>query len=133
MTTTGRLTEFPLPSAGEPGEIVAGPDGAMWFTQFTANKIGRIEAGSPSFVPPPVAPPRLDLSPSTSSTKPKAGARKTCRVPRLRGLAVRKARRKLKRAGCRYRVRGRGRVRSSRPKAGKRTRGVVQVRARPAR
>jgi virginiamycin B lyase len=132
MTTTGRVTEFPLPSAGEPGEIVAGPDGAMWFTQFAANKIGRIEAGSTGAAPP-AAPPRLDLSPSTAATKPAAKAQKSCRVPRLRGLAVRKARRKLKRAGCRYRMRGRGKVVSSRPKAGSRTRATVQVRAKPRR
>ena len=129
MTTTGRLTEFPLPSAGEPGEIVAGPDSAMWFTQFAANKIGRIEATLGTGALPP-EPPRLAITLSTTSSKPGAKAKKRCRVPRLRGLTIRKARRKLKRAGCRYRVRGRGRVVSSRPKAGRRTRATVQVRAR---
>jgi sugar lactone lactonase YvrE len=132
MTTSGRLTEFPLPSAGEPGEIVAGPDGAMWFTQFTANKVGRIEAtGQTGGTGLPPEPPRLAIT--SAPAKPKTGAKKSCRVPRLRGLAVRKARRKLKRAGCRYRLRGRGKVVSSRPKAGTRTRATVRVRAKPRR
>ena len=56
------------------------------------------------------------------------GARKRCRVPNLRGLGKAKARRKLKRAGCRYRMRGRGRVRSTVPRAGKRTAKTVLVR-----
>jgi len=132
MTTTGRVTEFPLPDPNsEPSGIVAGPDGAMWFTEEKGNKIGRIEAGSP-VAPPTVAPPRLDLSSSTKAGN-SAKAKKRCRVPRLRGLAVRKAKRKLKRAGCRYTLRGRGRVVSTRPKAGKRTRAAVRVRARPGR
>jgi virginiamycin B lyase len=33
--------EIPSPSAG-PVEIAAGPDGALWFTESAANKIGRI-------------------------------------------------------------------------------------------
>jgi DNA-binding beta-propeller fold protein YncE len=129
MTTTGRVTEFALPSGGEPGEIVAGPDGGMWFTEFTGNRVGRIEAGSSVVLPP--APPRLSLTPSTA--KPSTAAKKRCKVPRLRGLSVRKAKRKLRRAGCRYRMRGRGRVVASKPRAGARTRGTVQVRARPRR
>ena len=51
MTTTGRITEFALPpdpsGPNLPGEIVAGPDGAMWFTESGVNKIGRIDAGPP--------------------------------------------------------------------------------------
>jgi streptogramin lyase len=39
------MTEFPIPTvASEPWEIVAGPDGALWFAEYTANKIGRIPA-----------------------------------------------------------------------------------------
>jgi virginiamycin B lyase len=38
-----RLVEFKLPtSASEPGGIVAGPDGALWFVETAVNKIGRI-------------------------------------------------------------------------------------------
>jgi len=37
------LTEFPLPTAGnQPSDIVAGPDGNLWFTEVAGNKIGRI-------------------------------------------------------------------------------------------
>jgi virginiamycin B lyase len=126
MTTTGRITEFPIPTAGSgPGDIVAGPDGAMWFTEFDGNNIGRIEAGSSLVVPP--APPAPPLQPATKTSTPVKSA---CRVPRVRGLTVRKARKKLRRAGCRYRIRGRGRIVSSRPRAGARTRSTVQLRAR---
>jgi len=37
------ITEFPVISSGtDLGGIVAGPDGNLWFTEFTASKIGRI-------------------------------------------------------------------------------------------
>jgi virginiamycin B lyase len=37
------ITEFPVPTpASEPNGIVAGPDGALWFTEYNANKVGRI-------------------------------------------------------------------------------------------
>jgi virginiamycin B lyase len=43
ITTSGIITEYPLPSGGSaPAHIAAGPDGAMWFTEFVGNKIGRI-------------------------------------------------------------------------------------------
>jgi Cutinase len=39
----GSLTSWVLPTQrGYPFRIVAGPDGAMWFTESTANRIGRI-------------------------------------------------------------------------------------------
>ena len=37
------MTEYPIPtSSSGPEGIVAGPDGALWFTERSANKIGRI-------------------------------------------------------------------------------------------
>jgi virginiamycin B lyase len=43
MTTAGSFTEFPIPTAnGRPEAIAAGPDGALWFTEIDANKIGRV-------------------------------------------------------------------------------------------
>jgi virginiamycin B lyase len=45
ITPSGTITEYPLPgpSYGHgPYGIVAGPDGALWFTEMQANKIGRI-------------------------------------------------------------------------------------------
>jgi virginiamycin B lyase len=54
ITTGGKITEFPLPSCslspstsggcGGKG-IAAGPDGALWFTEYFLNKIGRITTG----------------------------------------------------------------------------------------
>ncbi|MBV8489497.1 MAG: hypothetical protein JO199_03130 [Candidatus Eremiobacteraeota bacterium] len=37
-----KITEYPLPSAGDPVRIAAGPDGALWFTECATAKIGRI-------------------------------------------------------------------------------------------
>jgi virginiamycin B lyase len=43
VTSTGVLSEFPLPTAGAlPDGIVAGPDGALWFTERATDRIGRI-------------------------------------------------------------------------------------------
>ncbi len=37
------VTEFPIPTASSrPGIIAAGPDGNLWFTEYSANQIGRI-------------------------------------------------------------------------------------------
>jgi virginiamycin B lyase len=48
LAAAGTISEFPVPTAaGEPIEITTGPDGALWFTEETGNKIGRITtAGS---------------------------------------------------------------------------------------
>jgi streptogramin lyase len=41
-----RLTEFPLPTAtARPYGIVAGPNGALWFTESAGNKIGELSPG----------------------------------------------------------------------------------------
>jgi sugar lactone lactonase YvrE len=131
MTTTGRITEFALPfdpsGPNEPGEIVAGPDGAMWFTESGVNKIGRIDAGSSTsaFVPPPFVPP-LQIT----TTKKPTPAKSACRVPKVRGLRIGQARKKLRRAKCRFRIRGKGRVFAIRPRAGVRTRTTVQLKAK---
>jgi len=40
------ITEYPIPTANSyPFSITAGPDGALWFTENAANKIGRITTG----------------------------------------------------------------------------------------
>jgi streptogramin lyase len=45
-TPAGITTEFALPTAnGGPSAITAGPGSALWFTEGTANKIGRITLG----------------------------------------------------------------------------------------
>ncbi|HEX9037878.1 MAG TPA: hypothetical protein VF808_12905 [Ktedonobacterales bacterium] len=45
ITTDGQITEYPIPAPeGDwvAGDITSGPDGALWFTEYRANKIGRI-------------------------------------------------------------------------------------------
>jgi streptogramin lyase len=40
---SAQVTEFPIPTANsKPSGITRGPDGNLWFTEFGANKIGRI-------------------------------------------------------------------------------------------
>ena len=58
---------------------------------------------------------------------PVTSTQKKCKVPKLRGLTAKKARSKLKRAKCKYKFRGKGRVRSTKPKAGRTTTGRVTV------
>jgi hypothetical protein len=119
ITTGGDITNhFRVPTArSEPSDITTGPDGALWFTEFLGNKIGRIETATPS------TPPSSQVLPSG---KKKAG----CRVPNVRGLSRQKAKKRLKRARCKYRIRGKGRIVSTSPKAGKRTTKTVKVRAK---
>jgi len=62
ITTTGVITEFPIPAAGAtPDFITAGPDGNLWFTErFSSNpdgQIGRITtAGVVTQFPLPTGP-----------------------------------------------------------------------------
>ena len=129
ITPSGVLTnEFPTSSPGsQPGGITAGPDRALWFTEFIGNNIGRIATATPGgggggSLPPPATPP--------PAAKKKS---KKCKVPKLRRLTKKKAIRKLKKAGCKYRFRGKGKVRSTKPKAGRSTTGRVTVRLARAR
>ncbi|HKI33564.1 MAG TPA: Ig-like domain-containing protein [Gemmataceae bacterium] len=40
---TGAISEFPIPTSNsEPGQIVAGPDGNLWFSESQGHKIGEI-------------------------------------------------------------------------------------------
>jgi streptogramin lyase len=40
------FTEYPIPTAASsPSYVTAGPDGALWFTEYNGNKIGRITTG----------------------------------------------------------------------------------------
>ena len=43
VTTRGQITTYPLPTPDSfPTSIVAGPDGALWFTESHGDRIGRI-------------------------------------------------------------------------------------------
>ena len=70
ITQQGAVTLFPVSpiTAGRsefPNGIAAGPDGAMWFTELTASRLGRIDmSGAVSFFPSPApAPTRLSPVP----------------------------------------------------------------------
>jgi virginiamycin B lyase len=46
ITTAGTITEFPTPTpGGRPWGIAVGPDGALWFTELSGNKVGRLTTG----------------------------------------------------------------------------------------
>ena len=129
INVAGVITDrFPVPTAnGEPSDITAGPDGALWFTEFAGNRIGRIATAAVFTEPslPPVTPQAPQAQQPIT--------RKTCRVPRVRGMTVRRAKSRLRRAKCRYTVRGRGRVAWTKPRAGRRTAKTVRVMAKPRR
>jgi virginiamycin B lyase len=42
ITTSGTITEFPLPTNSRPYDITAGPDGNLWFTDAGTGQIGQI-------------------------------------------------------------------------------------------
>jgi virginiamycin B lyase len=176
ITTSGSITNrFGLPNLGsEPSDITPGPDGSLWFSERGGDRIGRIATTPPPPLPPPPPPPILQgctvpklVGLSTGKAKrrlrkagckfrfsgkgfvvsssPRAGrrtilivqvkARQRCTVPKVAGLSVKKAKKKLRRARCRFRVKGSGQVVSTSPRAGKRTTKTVQVKAsrRPPR
>jgi virginiamycin B lyase len=127
ITTGGTVTNhFPLATPGsQPSDMTIGPDGALWFTEYLGNKIGRIDTAPPAPVPP--TPQSVPISIPT----PKKTTKRACKVPKVKRLSVRKAKKKLKKAKCKYRVRGKGYVVSTKPKAGKRTTKRVVVKAKP--
>ena len=67
---------------------------------------------------------------AVATAPPPKAKKKSCRVPKVRGLSLKKAKKKLKKAGCRYKIRGKGRVRSTSPSAGKRTTKTVLIKAK---
>jgi streptogramin lyase len=124
IATSGAITNhFPLPTApGEPSDITTGPDGALWFTQLQGQKIGRIDSATPGTTTqlPPIKP-----------LLPKKKKAKACKVPKVRGLGVKKAKKKLRKAKCKFKVKGKGYVVRTKPGSGKRTTKRVQVTAKP--
>lgn len=42
ITPGGVITEFALPVPAQPRDIVAGPDGNLWFTEYNAGQLARI-------------------------------------------------------------------------------------------
>jgi virginiamycin B lyase len=47
LTIDGKLVEVTIPTDGaQPARIATGPDGALWFTEYAADQLGRIEPGA---------------------------------------------------------------------------------------
>jgi virginiamycin B lyase len=57
ISMDGTITDFPLPEPDSaPFDIVAGPDGNLWFTDSTRNEVGRISPdGTVARCPVPTA------------------------------------------------------------------------------
>jgi PASTA domain-containing protein len=79
--------------------------------------------------PPPPPPPAAAPVPVAPTVSPKA-KKTTCKVPKVRRLTIAKAQKKLSKAGCKYKIRGKGRVVSTTPKAGSETSKTVIVKAK---
>ncbi len=64
MTTAGGFTEYPMPTVdSHPYGVTAGPDGNMWFTEGSGQKVAKLvlngrsgASQSPSSAPPPRVP-----------------------------------------------------------------------------
>lgn len=87
-------------------------------------------AFSTSPPPPPPPPPPAAAPPAPAAPTVSPQAKKTCKVPKLRRLTIAKAKKKLSKAGCKYKIRGKGRVVSTTPTAGSETSKTVIVKAK---
>jgi len=60
------FAEFLIPTHGYFEGITSGPDGAIWFAEFDAGRIGRMSIGLPAVSPrlpiSPAQPPRPPIS-----------------------------------------------------------------------
>jgi virginiamycin B lyase len=82
ITSGGTFTnKFATPTpASDPADIVTGPDGALWFSEFCGNKIGRIATAAPAPPPPPPPPvavlsvSSLKLAPSSFKAAPRGAS-----------------------------------------------------------
>jgi hypothetical protein len=88
--------------------------------------------------PPPPTPPPPTASTSTppkpapvppATVQKKAG----CTVPKVKGKSVSRAKKVLEKAGCKYKIKGKGQVVSTNPRAGAQTTDTVQVKAKKKR
>jgi virginiamycin B lyase len=96
ITSGGTITNhFPTPTPlSDPADITEGPDGALWFSEFCGDKIGRVVTGSSAPPPPPPPPPVAVLSVSSFKVSPRAfkaaprGASITAKKKRKTGTTV---------------------------------------------
>ena len=70
ITSAGTFTnKFATPTPlSDPSDITLGPDGYLWFSEYCADKVGRIAGGAPP--PPPPPPPVVQLSISSIRLSP---------------------------------------------------------------
>ena len=65
------ITEYAVPTAASyPVGITAGPDGNLWFTEYSGNKIGQLVPEEPPLPPTPGAPDTADIGAQKSSPLP---------------------------------------------------------------
>jgi hypothetical protein len=70
ITTTGVITEYPVPAAYHGGGITVGPDGALWFTGATSDFAGYIDQ---AILAPP-APPSVTCTAAPDTLWPPNGS-----------------------------------------------------------
>ena len=139
-TSPSFTTTFSTPGTYIASVAVTDTDGAVatWSKKPGEIDFQPITVNPPPPPPPPPPPAQPQARPPSFSPLPgypfptfQGGRTKgRCVVPRLRGLSVSQAKKKLRRARCRYRIRGKGRVLSTSPSAGARTNKTVLVRAK---
>jgi virginiamycin B lyase len=80
ITTSGLVTEIVIPSLAnspykELRQIAAGPDGNVWFTEISAQKIGRVNlTGGGGGSPTPTPTPTLSVTPTRTPTGTLSGS-----------------------------------------------------------
>lgn len=85
ISARAQITEYVIPTGGSlPESIVAGPDGAYWFTEFNTERIGRIDTNGvvtePIVMTSNTAPFRIILGPDTNLWFTEAYADKIGRI-----------------------------------------------------
>ena len=93
---------------------------------------GFVVVGSPQTAPAPLTGPPLGRA-GPKRCHDRGCYTDECTVPPVKGRTVSAAKRLLRKAHCQYTIKGRGRVVSTKPRAGARTRGIVRVKAKSKR
>lgn len=120
------IDQLAIPASTQIGVVVVALYSGIYddYVDFAPEPPGifRVPVGfSTTPPPPPPAPQPLQQQRTT---------KRRCTVPGLKGRTVAKARKRLRRARCKYKMHGRGRVYSQSPSAGTRTSGKVHAYAR---
>lgn len=118
------------------------PDYSVWHVPVQLDdSVPAPDPPSPQAAPVSTAPP-VSTPTAPAAAPPLAKTPRQCRVPAVRGMSVKRATARMKKAGCRFRTRRvasrrvrPGRVLSTSPRAKRLTREIVELRVarRPAR